>query len=1107
MHYTGKLLKAIHLAIAVSLVLLVSPWWLPPRVAAQSPAVNRKVSSRLDMQVREKNRLAAAPGRAQARTAAPQAARAPAGDVSRQGLFLHMKEFPTPARQAELRALGAILYPGSWIPPVGRHATGFMYAEAAVDRIQGLAARDYVSFMETAEARSKPKNDLSAGAMNVNYVWNNLGYTGAGIKVAVLDSGLDVGHPDIPATIQKADYSAYNGSPESITYGSVANTFGVTDHGTHVTGSVVGRGTQSSAGLYVYKGTAPGASLIFLKIGRSSDAEATVAAQVQAIKDAVDVYKAKVITLSYGDWSTFHDGTSEVSQAVDYAAGKGAVFFAAAGNEALDGVHYSGTAPAGGYSEFIRVNASAPVPNSTYLAFNLVWFDGPVKHNPLSLEYYVTNNPGSRILTIDPPEQTLRQAESPKGTESVFSRNTNPLPAGGSFWYLRVKNDSSDDQFFHIYVDKQWNTGGNVVFDSPDQSYTLSDPAEADGAIAVGAYVTRTTWTNYMGQESTNSGQSVGSIASFSSRGPRVDAAAPGKPNVVAPGSLVISLRDRDVYPSPNTISISNNGVNNGSGPADYVVKQGTSMAAPLAAGVAALLLSKNPTLTPAQVRSYLETTAVDKGAGSWDNVYGWGLINAQAAMNAVSPRPPITNFTKTLSPASGLAPNVVTFTDTSIGAQTWSWDFGDGMGSSSQNPTKTYSVPGNYTVTLTAASPSGPSSASQTVNIYSAPVAGFTKVLDPVNGVLGASPVIASFTDVSSGNIVSWSWNFGDGTGSSSQNPTKTYSSTGNHTVTLTVTNPLGSNSASQTVSVYGIPAASFTAFPTSTITGALVTFTDSSTGNITGWLWNFGDDTTSTAQHPTHRYTGEGNYSVNLTVANPAGSSGKRQDGYITIVDYQAQTSLILGASPLPEARAYIGAKVNRFFHPGTGNTGTLPDGIGSFDARVTYNDSQIRMVAGNVSPPFSGAPAAGANQTTVTGVTGAYPGAQPPFEFFRLNPIITASRDTPVTVTLRFNSIGLATTGSPSVPQSSDAVKSFLRGDSNNDGHVDSVDALFIAQFRVGIRGLGETAGLVNPINAATVKNDSPSSGAVIDIADALFISQMRVGMRDAFYVYVP
>src|SRR5262249_50790019 len=59
----------------------------------------------------------------------------------------------------------------------------------------------------------------------------------------------------------------------------------------------------------------------------------------------------------------------------------------------------------------------------------------------------------------------------------------------------------------------------------------------------------------------------------------------------------------------------------------------GTSAAAPHAAGVAALMLSAIPGLTPAQIRSALENTALDMGVPGFDTDSGFGLIQADAAL------------------------------------------------------------------------------------------------------------------------------------------------------------------------------------------------------------------------------------------------------------------------------------------------------------------------------------------------------------------------------------------------------------------------------------------------------------------------------------------
>ncbi|MGE5612345.1 MAG: S8 family serine peptidase [Bacillota bacterium] len=74
-----------------------------------------------------------------------------------------------------------------------------------------------------------------------------------------------------------------------------------------------------------------------------------------------------------------------------------------------------------------------------------------------------------------------------------------------------------------------------------------------------------------------------------------------------------------------------------------YGLIDGTSFAAPLASGAAALAWSINPNLTPDQVQSILYSTAVDLGDPGWDEVYGWGRIDigaVAAAAAATVPEP-----------------------------------------------------------------------------------------------------------------------------------------------------------------------------------------------------------------------------------------------------------------------------------------------------------------------------------------------------------------------------------------------------------------------------------------------------------------------------------
>jgi PKD repeat protein len=90
----------------------------------------------------------------------------------------------------------------------------------------------------------------------------------------------------------------------------------------------------------------------------------------------------------------------------------------------------------------------------------------------------------------------------------------------------------------------------------------------------------------------------------------------------------------------------------------------------------------------------------------------------------------PVASFTA--SPTSGYVPLAVQFTDTSSGSPTsWTWDFGDGYTSTSQNPSHTYRAAGTYTVTLTVTNSAGSNTVTQ-------------------NGLITASPGSIGFQDMS---------------------------------------------------------------------------------------------------------------------------------------------------------------------------------------------------------------------------------------------------------------------------------------------------------------------------------------------------------------------
>jgi serine protease len=268
--------------------------------------------------------------------------------------------------------------------------------------------------------------------------------------------------------------------------------------------------------------------------------------------------------------------------------------------------------------------------------------------------------------------------------------------------------------------------------------------------------------------------------------------------DICAPGGDVTVDQNGDGYPD-GVLQQTHDGTNYGT--FGYYFYDGTSMATPHVAGVAALLISKaGGSMTPDAVRAALQNTATDLGPAGWDQHYGYGEVNASAALATIGNNPPVAAFSGT--PLSGNYPLTVTFTDASTNSPTsWSWTFGDGGTSTAQNPSHVYTAAGTYTVALTATNAYGSNTLTKTGYVTvtapntNPPVAAFSGT--PLSG---NAPLTVVFTDASTNTPTSWSWTFGDGGTSAVQNPSHVYTTAGTYTVALTATNAYGSNTLTKT-------------------------------------------------------------------------------------------------------------------------------------------------------------------------------------------------------------------------------------------------------------------------------------------------------------------
>ncbi|MBP6334835.1 MAG: PKD domain-containing protein [Bacteroidia bacterium] len=217
-----------------------------------------------------------------------------------------------------------------------------------------------------------------------------------------------------------------------------------------------------------------------------------------------------------------------------------------------------------------------------------------------------------------------------------------------------------------------------------------------------------------------------------------------------------------------------------------------------------------------------------------------------------------------------GCTPLAVTFTNTIPGSSAWNWDFGDGTSSTIQFPSHTYAVPGIFTVTLTTTDTLGIVQVQRMDSIVrvSGPQAGFI-----VNQSSTCNNTQVMLQDTST-NAVHWQWNFGDTTLSTLQNPTHIYSSgLPNYIITQTVTDTMGCKSSIST-SIFSNYVSPLIASENE-ICGMDTVHFYTSLQNYASYYWDFGDNTSSTLAAPSHVYTTEGVYTVNLIVTDNAGCS----------------------------------------------------------------------------------------------------------------------------------------------------------------------------------------------------------------------------------------
>lgn len=280
---------------------------------------------------------------------------------------------------------------------------------------------------------------------------------------------------------------------------------------------------------------------------------------------------------------------------------------------------------------------------------------------------------------------------------------------------------------------------------------------------------------------------------------------------------------------------------------------------------------------------TYTYTDGITGCSGS--TTFEYTVVNGSG-----TPIPPIADFSSNLTEIC--EGESISFNDLSTNIPTsWSWTMTgtEVLTSSQQNPTVTFSLAGTYEVELTSTNLDGSDTETKvayiTVNALPTPsfTLGSSATVDINDGVqtMTASPAGGTFS----------------GTGVSSNTFDPTAAGTGTHNVTYNYSDPVtgcsGTTTLTYTVTdnsaVPVVPVADFSLSRTSICTGQSVTFSDLSTNNPTSWLWRITGTTTtitSTDQAPTVQFDAAGDYTVELTVTNAAGSDNTSQINVLAVI-----------------------------------------------------------------------------------------------------------------------------------------------------------------------------------------------------------------------------
>ena len=565
------------------------------------------------------------------------------------------------------------------------HHDNLMIIAISPDSIAPLSLSNGVERMEMTP-RGELQNDKSRLASGVDMVHSASGklpqaFTGKGVVAGIVDVGFDFGHItfrdkngrsrirkfwDLGKVSEKPD----NEKSEWECWGTIYNTTEEVDsakhtsdaeyntHGTHVLGTMAGRGDIEGK----WRGMAPDADIIgamstlgAIPFEYTGDDETLKAIYETANFDvlAMDFIFAQAnaenkpcvinYSLTYSEAHCWLYPGLLMEEYIRKLTGPGKIFVCSAGNGGGNSHLYAEKQ----YQKPMRLRLSHGTSNPLFFfrlndIYNIPTFKISYLADTLTVnlseigELYehklnYPNTSDSLTVYIEPNRFVnkgdsclsfafmLEMDDIIKGIQNkdfAASQLHVSFEDGGSGSFMTSMNSS-------VYIKSQDEGDESVLFEPGSRN--LGCPATFDCSITVGA----TQRTDLSGNSDDYNDMKNGQIATFSSKGPTWDGRT--KPDIAAPGCYVVSAKCRYTKDSEKMYDTTEvDGETYG-----WYTNMGTSMASPCVAGIIALWLEADPTLSPEDIKNVFAKTAthIDDTLDYPNNSYGYGEINAYAGL------------------------------------------------------------------------------------------------------------------------------------------------------------------------------------------------------------------------------------------------------------------------------------------------------------------------------------------------------------------------------------------------------------------------------------------------------------------------------------------